>query len=143
MFKREIRNYAKTNKPNLSHILYWSQNFYYLYNKANLDSVLNITDSLYVIIKYNQGYTTDFSIQLFANEWEYYLWLNTFSESLKKCFDSNFNNDPLLLFLLKRKDLIYFSEADKYFVTKGSRNSILMLCTKDLKGKLKREIICN
>ena len=68
MFKREIRNYAKTNKPNLSHILYWSQNFYYLYNKANLDSVLNITDSLYVIIKYNQGYTTDFSIQLFANE---------------------------------------------------------------------------
>jgi hypothetical protein len=143
MFKREIRNCAKINKPSLLYLHHWPQKFYYLFKKANLDSILTTTDTIYVIIKYDQGYSTHFAIEIFAKEWEYYLWLRDYSKSLKKCLDTNFYNNPLLLFLLKRKDLIYFSDDDKYFVTKESRNSILMLCTKDSKGKLKREIICN
>jgi hypothetical protein len=114
-----------------------------MYEKANVDSILTTTDTIYVIIKYDQGYSTYFAIEIFAKEWEYYLWLTNYSKSLKKCLDTNFYNNPLLLFLSKRKDFIYFSDDDKYFVTKESKNSILMLCTKDSKGKLKREIICN
>lgn len=143
MFKREIKKCAKISKPGLLSVYQWQNNFHYIYEKANLDSILSITDTIYVIIQYKQGYSTYFAIQIFAKEWEYYLWLSNNSKSLKKCLDTNFYNDPLLLFLLKRKDFIYFSDEDKYFVTKDSRNSILMLCTIDSKGKLKREIICN
>ncbi len=143
LFKREIKKCAKISKPGLLSIYKWQHNFHYMYEKANLDSILTTTDTIYVIIKYNQGYSTYFAIGIFAKEWEYYLWLSDNRESLKKCFDTNFYNDPLLLFLLKREDLINFSYNDKNHLTKESRNSILMLCTKDSKGELKREIICN
>ena len=143
MFKREIKKCAKISKPGLLSVYQWQNNFHYIYEKANLDSILSTTDSIYVIIQYKQGYSTYFAIQILAKEWEYYLWLSNNSKSLKKCLDTNFYNDPLLLFLLKRKVFIYFSDEDRFFVTKEIRNSILMLCTIDSKGKLKREIICN
>jgi len=57
-----------------------------MYEKANLDSILTTTDTIYVIIKYNQGYSTYFAIGIFAKEWEYYLWLSDNRESLKKMF---------------------------------------------------------
>ena len=143
MFKREIKKCAKVSKPGLLSVYQWQNNFHYMYEKANLDSILSTTDTIYVIIKISLRYSSPFYVELFAKEWEYYLWLSDNRESLKKCFDTNFYNDPLLLFLLKREDLINFSYKDKNHLTKESRNSILMLCTKDSTGELKREIICN
>jgi hypothetical protein len=143
MFKREIKKCAKVSKPGLLSVYQWQNNFHYMYQKANLDSILTTTDTIYVIIKISLRYSSPFYVELFAKEWEYYLWGSHLSESLQKCYESNINNDRLLLFLLNREDLSCLSDNDKYLAKEERRMSILMLCTKDSKGKLKREIICN
>jgi protoheme ferro-lyase len=142
MFKREIKKCAKVSKPGLLSVYQWQNNFHYMYEQANLDSMLITKDSLLVLFHYFPHYS-GFSIRIYAKEWEYNLWSNHFNFPLKTDYNSNFYNNPVLIFMLNRKDSINLNDTDKMIATKVSKTTILMLCTKDSKGKLKREIICN
>ena len=142
IFKREIKNCAKTNKPGLLTIDNWRHNFYYMYEQVNVDSMIVSTDSLFIMLRYQQHYST-FSIFVCAKEWKYSLSASDGKLPLKKDYKDNYYNNRLLITMSNRKDSINLIMYEKKIAKSDSRNSILMLCTIDSKGKLKREIICN
>lgn len=142
IFKREIKNCAKTNKPGLLTIDNWQHNFYYMYEQVNVDSLIVSTDSLFIMLRYQQHYST-FSIFVCAKEWKYSLSASDGKLPLEKDYKDNYYNNRLLITMLNRKDSINLNANEKKYAKRDSRSTILLLCTIDLKGKLKREIICN
>ncbi len=142
IFNREIKNCVKTNKPGLLAIDNWRHNFYYMYDQVNVDSMIVSTDSLFIMLRYQQHYST-FSIFIYAKEWKYSLSASDGKLPLEKDYQDNYYNNRLLITMLNRKDSINLNVYDKKIAKSDSRSTILLLCTIDSEGKLKREIICN
>lgn len=139
-FKTAIRKFAKSNKPALTGVFKYSQNYYCLYRKIDFDSLLKKSDSLYILLTYGSHYSK-FATAIYAKEWTFHYWSDFYRDSFVTNFEENFETDRLLQIMLSRMDSTKLNKAENNAFIAQSKYTVLLLVTVKSNGKLKRQIL--